>query len=258
MGHGIRGVIDVDALRAKIKQGDYVRIFDLPDWSPPGVAENDVPDYLLRFANRRMIEAPGKLPEEIAGDRTLNDSLDAKFGSCIPAGYTYFGQFVDHDITFDPSPLSMRRGDENELRNFRTSRLDLDSVYGRGPADQPYLYARDATDSFLIGRVPDSKLRDLPRNDEGRALIGDMRNDANAIVSQLHLAFLLAHNALVVRARAARDPDPFESARRTLRRLYQYIVWHDFLGRATEAAMHARALQLVSDAAGGSWQRGLA
>src|SRR4051794_17550030 len=29
----------------------------------------------------------------------------------IPAGYTYFGQFVDHDITFDPTSVLERRND---------------------------------------------------------------------------------------------------------------------------------------------------
>ena len=61
----------------------------------------------------------------------------------IPAGYTYFGQFVDHDISFDPTPLGAKQVDRDALVDFRSPALDLDSVYGRGPADQPYLYERD-------------------------------------------------------------------------------------------------------------------
>jgi hypothetical protein len=48
----------------------------------------------------------------------------------IPAGYTYFGQFVDHDITFDPTSLNDQTVDPTALQNFRTPALDLDSVYG--------------------------------------------------------------------------------------------------------------------------------
>lgn len=58
----------------------------------------------------------------------------------IPAGYTYLGQFVDHDITFDPVSSLQRQNDPQGLQDFRTPGLDLDSLYGRGPADQPYLY----------------------------------------------------------------------------------------------------------------------
>ena len=28
---------------------------------------------------------------------------------CVPAGYTYLGQFIDHDITFDPVSRLTRR-----------------------------------------------------------------------------------------------------------------------------------------------------
>jgi hypothetical protein len=101
-------------------------------------------------------------------------------------------------------------------------------------------------------------LRDLPRNAQGRALIGDMRNDENTMVSQIQLAFLLAHNTLVDRARAANMENPFEAARKTLRWLYQYIVWHDFLGRVTQKDVHkcAMCLEKVCSKAK-QWQYGL-
>lgn len=60
--------------------------------------------------------------------------------SNMPAGYTYFGQFVSHDITFDPTSKLDRVNDPMMLSNFRTPRFDLDSIYGSGPDDHPYLY----------------------------------------------------------------------------------------------------------------------
>ena len=63
-----------------------------------------------------------------------------KENETIPSGYTYLGQFIDHDITFDPVSSLQRQNDPDALHNFRTPRFDLDSVYGRGPADQPYMY----------------------------------------------------------------------------------------------------------------------
>ena len=60
------------------------------------------------------------------------------------------------------------------------------------------------------------------------AMIGDPRNDENLIVSQLHLAFLKAHNQLVDQGKS------FEEARRILRQHYQHIIVHDFLKRVAD------------------------
>src|SRR5438552_11265277 len=106
--------------------------------------------------------------------------------SGIPALYTYLGQFIDHDITFDPASSLQKQNDPDALVDFRTPAFDLDSIYGRGPDDQPYLY--DGNDGFLLGTAltgGDPGAKDLPRNvaTPARALIGDPRNDENSIVS---------------------------------------------------------------------------
>jgi hypothetical protein len=163
----------------------------------------------------------------------------------IPAGFTYLGQFIDHDITFDPVSSLQRSNDPNALRNFRTPRLDLDSVYGNGPSDQPFLYQDSDRDKLLVGTNPPTDAagnalepRDLPRNQEHRALIGDKRNDENIIVSQLQLAFLDFHNQVVDEIRGgglnacllAHGPDTvFAEAQRLVRWHYQWMVANDFL-----------------------------
>jgi hypothetical protein len=72
---------------------------------------------------------------------------------------------------------------------------------------------------------------DLPRNNLGRALIGDPRNDENLIVSQLHLAIIRYHNAMV--DQLIRDHVPrhqlFAEAQRIVRWHYQWLVINDFL-----------------------------
>lgn len=185
------------------------------------------------------------------------DSPSDPGDSAIPAAYTYFGQFLDHDITLeggsspavdlfrpDLAPLA-REVVPATIRNVRSATLDLDCVYGP-PAP------RDG-DRMVLGTVtrlngqqepmrrpagkPDDG-HDLPR--EGRsadpahdraALIGDFRNDENTIVSQLHTAFLRAHNAIVSTGKS------FEQARRLLRQHYQHIVIHDFLKRVADPAI---------------------
>ena len=108
-------------------------------------------------------EPPAEKPDEDENDGKL-----AGGSLRLPAGYTYFGQFVDHDITFDPVSSLTRQNDPNALTDFRTPRFDLDSLYGAGPADQPYLY--DAAPVRIRRRqaVVDHKRRaDLQRNAEG-------------------------------------------------------------------------------------------
>jgi hypothetical protein len=151
----------------------------------------------------------------------------------VAAGFTYLGQFIDHDLTFDPTPFTDRRRDPHALVDFRTPRFDLDSVYGLGPEVQPYLYDRDADPPgvrLLVGGNPIDGTPDLPRNDQGLALIGDPRNDENVIVSQLHLLFVRFHNAVVDHLTPGTPPEKrFEAARRMVRRHYQWIVAHEFL-----------------------------
>jgi hypothetical protein len=156
--------------------------------------------------------------------------------SGIPALYTYFGQFVDHDITFDPASSLQKQNDPDALVDYRTPALDLDNVYGRGPDDQPYLYTSSpqpaAAKNFLQGAAMDggdAGAKDLPRNSDSpaRGLIGDPRNDENAIVSQLQGLFLRFHNRT-----ANENPGlTFAEVQQRVRFHYQYIVLHDFLPR---------------------------
>ena len=56
--------------------------------------------------------------------------------SRVPAGYTYVGQFVDHDLTFDKTKVMLgERVTPAQLVQARSPSLDLDSLYGAGPQD---------------------------------------------------------------------------------------------------------------------------
>ena len=160
------------------------------------------------------------------------DGFDAE-ESGIPALYTYFGQFVDHDITFDPMTTLIKHSDPDALTDFRTPAVDLDNVYGRGPDDQPYMY--DNGPKFLLGDLLDNGAPDLPRNSAAvrRALIGDPRNDENSIVSQFQALMLRFHNRVI-------DDNPnfdFPTAQRFVRFHYQWVVLNDFLSRIVNKAV---------------------
>src|SRR3989442_837151 len=78
-------------------------------------------DAALIELAKRMLE-----PAD-TGDERDSESDRLRDGP-IPAGYTYLGQFIDHDITFDPVSDLQRLNDPEALRDFRTPRLDLDSL----------------------------------------------------------------------------------------------------------------------------------
>src|SRR5262252_8897042 len=144
------------------------------------------------------------------------------------AGWPFFGQFVAHDITADRSTI--RHGvDSRELQNARSPRLNLECLYGDGPVGHPFLFQRADPAKLLLG----DRGRDVLRNAEGTAIIGDPRNDSHVFMSQMHLAFARAHNAFVDRARTdgVIDSQLFETAARELRWHYQSVVTREFLPR---------------------------
>ncbi len=227
--------------RSKHFKGPFGRMFRNADiWKPQDTDDAAATAAISAFASNAMAEPPGAPERE-------NPNL--------PAGYTYFGQFVDHDITFDPTSSLQRANDPNKLHNFRTPRLDLDCVYGEGPADEPFMYDKDRPGMFLIGRVGDTNEPDLPRNVKGTALIGDMRNDENRIVSQFQLSVLRLHNAVygqlinqdpeALDATFHMDKEAFDEAQRIVRWFYQYIVWNDYVKRLVKDDIWSSVLSLV-------------
>jgi hypothetical protein len=206
----VRGLQDVP--RSTMYEGRFGRMFR--NLSPLSATEDD-----LKALAALMVEPED---EGEGGGEASSDNPG------IPAGFTYFGQFIDHDITFDPNSKLQRENDPDALRNFRTPRYDLDSVYSDGPSDSPYLYKADGIHLLVDETNPQE--HDLPRNLLGRALTGDPRNDENAIISQLQLAFLKFHNKVVdiITPTTPREM-LFDEARRIVRWHYQWIVIHDFL-----------------------------
>jgi hypothetical protein len=212
----IRGLIGTS--RSPLFQGRFGRMFRSLHAAQFGRNEKENLDNLAKLGASMS-----------AGFDPPTDGPDPE-ESGIPSLYTYLGQFIDHDLTFDPASSLQMQDDPDALSDFRTPAFDLDNIYGRGPDDQPYMY--DGAGAFLLGKELNGvnpKPTDLPRNsaNPARALIGDPRNDENTIVSQLQALFHRFHN----RTLSENSTHPFEHIQKLVRFHYQYVVLNDFLPR---------------------------
>ena len=109
-----------------------------PQTAPATAPVDDAPDRAraaaaaAEFRFSRMGPRGTRMPEailrKVAAAMTTGDTGG---NGNIPAGYTYLGQFVDHDLTFDHTTVAL--GDSvspADLLQGRSPALDLDSLYG--------------------------------------------------------------------------------------------------------------------------------
>lgn len=224
----------------------------------------DTPHCLLP-PTQRTIDGLMALGEAMSDPGSQEHPM-VELDSEIPAAFTYFGQFIDHDLTArtdreaDKAGLSISdgRGHVNPnlapcapadvvktVFNARRPQLDLDSVYGDGPSLIDAGAARDIVatraDHFykdlrlLVERGPGGYL-DLPRRD-GMAQIADDRNDENVMISQLHAAMLAFNKAVFDGLHGSTVQARYSQARQLVRWAYQYAVVNDFLMRVCDRSI---------------------
>ena len=223
------------------------------------------------FDNLPKFRPPDENLDELAAAMRDEVPQDAAGDSDIPAGITYLGQFIDHDITRDKTEGFLVIDDEATIEQARSPSLDLDSLYGMGPVEQPELYdaslpperarfligSTSATPSPLGVGLPDAPTllpHDLPRRPDKAAIIADGRNDENLAVAQTHLAFLKFHNAVMDSIPGPEQPPKggyaaccyshpdggdtlFHEAMKQVRYHYQWIVLHEFLESIVDATV---------------------
>lgn len=237
----------------RVAHGDTSGVGGAPVANPLSGLRHLFPE-LVRDPNSLLPES-SEILDNLArlGDSMRDRAPVGINNSTIHSGYTYLGQFIDHDIIFTQITRQARDltdscmlGDSQlrpfetsfiyrEVTNQRTKILELETVYG-GSEPAP----RDPTDERLmaLGRVvkhaganpsiDDSQ--DLPLSNVGTMSgnrvpqIGDPRNDQTVILSQLHVAFLRAHNAIVRKLNCT-----FDQAQLLLRQHYLWMIVHDFL-----------------------------
>jgi Animal haem peroxidase len=180
--------------------------------------------------------------------RKIGNAMAAGGGgaSQIPAGFTYLGQFVDHDLTFDKTKVMLGENvSPAQLLQARSPSLDLDSLYGAGPTDpgSAKFYAADGIHLKMGKTVAAEGIVakagfDLPRGAgatvaaKRKAIIPDPRNDENLAVAQTHLAFIRFHNRVVDSLPTSVPPaQRFAQAREIVTKHYQWMLRSDYLPR---------------------------
>ena len=213
------------------RPGSFGRMFRLPPFAPPTAA---VQEALLEIGKvGGIMDAQDDLtagPMELILNPNL--SMVNRENPTHTAGATFFGQFLDHDMTFDPRSRLGFPTQPIKSPNARTPFFDLDSVYAGGPSGSPELY--DTVDAIKFRVESGGEFEDLPRNPANNAaLLGDPRNDENLMLAGLHAAFLLFHNRAVDRVRSENssitNDEAFSQAHRLTTWQYQWIILNEFL-----------------------------
>lgn len=222
---------------------------------------------------RKMLE---RLAVRITREGEASPGAD---NSDIPAGYTYFGQFVSHDVVHSipdgPDNTNARR----PVRNMRIDRLILDTIYGRGPGTTAAPFEMPQPAGQYRTRLRLGKCRmdgarpaggpalDIPRIgcpeidnrlDRGttETLLADPRNDVSLILSQLTVVFHLLHNrieseiakrdARAGRSGTAAEERRYVKARKATAFLYRHIIDNDLMRRMLTPYAHKRLVGALS------------
>ena len=185
------------------------------------------------FDVKVMRELGKRMRNRDAADRNESRIPTQNLATTLPAGFTYFGQFIDHDITRDDTSL----GDAGKTAPADTpngggGRLDLDHLYGEGPNSRRHghLYQKDF---FRLGeaRLPNGAQFDLPLDRRGKPESADKRSSENIILRQLCAMFMKLHNQAVGELPANTPPvERFQRARTRVRWQYQWILRNEYLG----------------------------
>jgi hypothetical protein len=190
----------------------------------------------------------------------------------IPAVFTFVGQFVDHDLTFNGANLFDDQTGAS-VPDFASPLIDLDSVYGgRSYPDDPadtstkdiirnsdvfngdmaFKLWRLGPNAYDVTRWTDASLQDRV----GAAYIFDPRNDENQLILQVHILLMHVHNKLLKIAYEqdkTLNPKHKKDAEKAAEKVkaevianWQSVLLNDFLPRVCEPGSLAWVLKEIA------------
>jgi hypothetical protein len=223
-------------------------------------------DGIINEPTRNRIEHGLK---KLAQNMDSGPGVDNEINPWLPSGYTYFLQFIGHDIIDSVPSFVVRSSSPARLvpRNARQKLLALDTIYGAGPDESSFAYHPSHSSDPTSPRDR-LLLRELPRSvastaccafhDIGRistdALLADPRNDAHAILAQLTALFHLLHNQIVTllgegefHSRNEGIYRRFLCARAIVTLIYRNIIEKDVLRRILDPRVYEHYRHFRSD-----------
>ncbi len=286
----VRALVPAPGDVAVDEAGDFGYVFP-PSGDPGDYLPSDVLAELDELGNLMVPEADASTPN-VTPDSTM------------PAIMTYWGQFLDHELTArtdresdlskvdTANPILSAEEIETQLKNARTPRFDLDSVYGglpvgpdvtpdvarviaglrhptfpekmrvgtcapQGPRpdaldphrDLPRFKqveqsVKDAFLAVLAAKLSPADVAKFEATLDGRAIIGDMRNDENLIIAQFHVSFLRFHNRVVdfLAANNTGWRADFAAAQALTRLHYQWLIVEIYLKTVCDQAVVQKVL----------------
>ncbi|MDB5658054.1 MAG: hypothetical protein JWS10_669 [Cypionkella sp.] len=150
--------------------------------------------------------------------------------ACLPAIYTYFGQFIAHEVG------RLSGSTDGKVINLNTASFDLDTMFfpaGKFPSE--ILTAAPLCVPFGLAALGNTSpgttadLSDLPRAVTGEPVVPDRRNDSNPQLAQLHVAILKKYRALL---------ETSSDAQMELTRLLHSITIHDYLRQVIDDCVY--------------------
>lgn len=186
----------------KFKFGSLFHYYNLPacDNDPEVLLAMGAPSSRVPYGDEHNLMEDNQNPFKVNYNSRTN-----------PAGYHVFGQFVDHDITYDDRSIKelldfhegIKKVDPSELENHASPMFDLDTMYGPREDNEP-VWSEEDPAKFQMGDKNEGwgeydvrNVRDVPRDHQGNAIIPEDRNDENLLVNQMHAMFMSFHNAIV-------------------------------------------------------------
>ncbi|MFI0845906.1 peroxidase family protein [Mesorhizobium sp. IMUNJ 23232] len=201
-------------------------------------------DSPFRFT--RMFEEQREQPPDhllrCLGEKMARDTSDAQLDGPIPAGYTYLGQFIAHEITHNGSEY--KKALQN-IEQLTSPSVNLGSLYG----DKLYLGDEDTSYYLEIGQTKlddinvelPQFLNDLPRTD-GQPKINEKRNDNNLNLAQIHVAMIRFHNAVASRLSQSGEVSA-KKIRKTVIQHFQSVVLNDFLRKVVNEYVYSDVIE---------------
>jgi hypothetical protein len=190
------------------------------------IADEDMLDRLGRLGDA-LLQSFGFSPPP-----PVPDSMTA-----TPAAFTYLGQFLAHELTVHHPAGSSRKAASVPIID---SAIDLKTVFLR-PFDFPKVPPAHVVEveGLALSKTivnsgpmfPGGGLEDVPRSENGSAMLFERRNDQNLAVSQTHVVVTrFAQAMLQILKEISSGDDPHVA----VIRYFQSVVLQDYLPRIVD------------------------